>query len=91
MWKARRPASSGSTQQPLRCLLPTRLATRVGISLRVPGYASVDFALYKNFVIREGKDRIQFRSEFFNIFNRTNFNNPGTFVRDSWIWSHYRN
>jgi len=43
-----------------------------------PGYANVDFALYKNFVLREGKDRIQFRSEFFNIFNRTNFNNPGT-------------
>ncbi|MEW5976644.1 MAG: TonB-dependent receptor [Acidobacteriota bacterium] len=43
-----------------------------------PGYANVDFALYKNFMIREGKDSIQFRSEFFNIFNRTNFNNPGT-------------
>jgi hypothetical protein len=42
-----------------------------------PGYANVDFALYKNFVIREGKDSIQFRSEFFNVFNRTNFNNPG--------------
>lgn len=41
-----------------------------------PGYASVDFALYKNFMISESQ-QIQFRSEFFNIFNRTNYNNPG--------------
>jgi hypothetical protein len=43
-----------------------------------PGYAAVDFALYKNFVVRGDRDTIQFRSEFFNVLNRTNYNDPGT-------------
>ncbi|MBI4874342.1 MAG: TonB-dependent receptor [Acidobacteria bacterium] len=43
--------------------------------LRGPGNAGVDFGMIKAFRIREGR-RLQFRSEFFNLFNRVNLNNP---------------
>jgi hypothetical protein len=33
--------------------------------------------VYKNFRMRESLN-VQFRAEFFNIFNQTNFNNPVT-------------
>jgi hypothetical protein len=41
-----------------------------------PGTVRVDFALHKDFPITE-RQAIEFRSEFFNIFNRTNFYQPG--------------
>lgn len=44
--------------------------------LRGPGSANVDFDLMKNFRLREGL-RLQFRSEFFNLFNRVNLGTPG--------------
>jgi hypothetical protein len=48
--------------------------------VRGPGAASFDFSLFKNFRIRE-RTALQFRSEFFNFFNRVNFNLPnGTFT-----------
>lgn len=37
--------------------------------IRGPGDANVDFSVFKSFAIREGI-RLQFRSEFFNLFNR---------------------
>ncbi len=40
-----------------------------------PGSANVDFALLKNFDVVE-EASIQFRAEFFNIFNRTNLGLP---------------
>ena len=40
-----------------------------------PGMANFDFSLLKNFSVMEDAS-IQFRAEFFNIFNRTNFRNP---------------
>jgi hypothetical protein len=40
-----------------------------------PSYADVDFAMMKNFKLTE-KTQLQFRSEFFNFFNTTNFGNP---------------
>ena len=40
-----------------------------------PGLADLDFSLFKNFQIVE-KVRLQFRSEFFNIFNHPNFAPP---------------
>lgn len=40
-----------------------------------PGHAGVDFSLYKNIPITE-RWGAQLRFEFFNIFNRVNFNNP---------------
>jgi hypothetical protein len=36
-----------------------------------------DFSLHKNFAIRENV-KLQFRSEFFNVFNHPNLQNPGT-------------
>ena len=42
-----------------------------------PGHAGVDFSLYKNIPFTEHLGA-QLRFEFFNIFNRVNFNNPGT-------------
>ncbi|MCZ6752846.1 MAG: TonB-dependent receptor [Acidobacteria bacterium] len=40
-----------------------------------PGLANVDFSLMKNFGMGETR-RLQFRTEFFNIFNHTNFASP---------------
>ena len=40
-----------------------------------PGLATLDAAIVKTIPIRE-RYRIQFRSEFFNTFNRPNFGNP---------------
>jgi len=42
-----------------------------------PGFANVDYSVYKNFLIKDRRS-LQFRTEFFNIFNRTNFNLPGS-------------
>ncbi len=41
-----------------------------------PGFANVDFSFYKNIPITE-RWAAQMRFEFFNVFNRTNFHNPG--------------
>ena len=40
-----------------------------------PGIAQVDFSIHKRFYVGEAAD-IQFRAEFFNVFNRTNFQGP---------------
>jgi hypothetical protein len=40
-----------------------------------PGYANWDFSAFKNFPIAESKE-FQFRAEFFNILNHTNFRLP---------------
>jgi len=42
-----------------------------------PGLANVDFAVAKYFPITE-RVRLQFRSEFFNLLNHTNFNDPNS-------------
>lgn len=46
---------------------------------RGPDYQDVDFALMKDFSVTE-RLKLQFRSEFFNTFNWTNFGNPGSTV-----------
>lgn len=43
--------------------------------IRLPGYADTDFMVAKLFPIRETV-RLQFRSEFFNLFNRVNLLSP---------------
>ncbi|PYV92737.1 MAG: hypothetical protein DMG05_03645 [Acidobacteria bacterium] len=52
-------------------------------TIRGPGFANVDFALIKDFPIpvRENM-RLQFRSEYFNLFNRVNLGNPSLNVND---------
>ena len=46
-------------------------------SITGPGVVDFDMALYKDFKINE-RNGFQFRSEFFNIFNHTNFNSVST-------------
>jgi Carboxypeptidase regulatory-like domain/TonB dependent receptor len=46
-----------------------------------PGLATVDFSAFKNFQLME-KLKLQFRSEFFNIFNHPNFAAPN-FLNDA--------
>jgi len=45
--------------------------------IRGPGIHNWDFAVFKNFGIRE-KTRLQFRAEWFNFFNHTNFDGVST-------------
>ena len=45
-------------------------------TLTGPGLATLDFSLLKNLSFSETK-RLQFRAEFFNLFNHANFALPG--------------
>jgi len=47
--------------------------------ITAPGLATTDFSLFKEFYPKEGW-KIQFRAEFFNIFNRVNLHPPITTV-----------
>lgn len=53
---------------------------RTDPSLRAAGIANYDFSAFKNFGLGESKAHIQFRAEFFNIFNRAQFGPPNTTV-----------
>jgi hypothetical protein len=44
-----------------------------------PSYKNVNFSIVKNTAIREAAT-IQFRTEFFNLFNHPNFGLPDNFV-----------
>jgi len=46
-------------------------------TLIMPGLANVDVNLKKAFALREGMN-LEYRAEFFNFFNRTNFGQPGS-------------
>ena len=48
-----------------------------GWILTGPGVQVFDFSVFKNTAIRE-RATLQFRTEFFNFFNRPNFSNPNT-------------
>jgi len=48
-------------------------------ALRGPGLFNTDLGTFKNFGLTE-RLKLQFRGEFFNAFNRVNFNSPGTAV-----------
>lgn len=43
--------------------------------LQGPGTKNIDFSVFKNFAVAESKT-VQFRAEFFNLFNTPQFNNP---------------
>src|SRR5579883_2100294 len=49
---------------------------RTDPKLRAPGIANWDFSAFKSFPVTE-RANIQFRAEFFNIFNRVQFGYPG--------------
>jgi hypothetical protein len=51
-------------------------------TLTGPGLADVDLSLFKNTSITEKTD-LQFRAEFFNILNRSNYGPPNTTVFSS--------
>ncbi len=51
-------------------------------NLTGPPLKNLDFITYKNFPFTE-RMSLQFRAEFFNIFNHTNFGLPDTNVQDS--------
>ena len=52
--------------------------SRTDPTLRSPGEANWDFSAFKNFNLTpEGRAHLQFRAEFFNIFNRVQFGYPG--------------
>ena len=45
-------------------------------TIRGPGIINWDFAVFKDLTISERWGRIQFRNEYFNLFNNVNFRNP---------------
>lgn len=45
-------------------------------------FAQTDFSLIKDTALGEGKN-LEFRAEFFNLFNHTNFNPPDQFMDDA--------
>lgn len=51
-------------------------------AFRAPGFEQWDFAANKSFRIRESV-KVQFRSEFFNFLNHTNFGVPNTRTTDA--------
>jgi hypothetical protein len=44
--------------------------------LEGPGFQNIDFSMFKNFSLTE-RMRLQFRGEFFNLFNTPQFSPPG--------------
>ncbi len=42
-----------------------------------PGFTDIDFSLAKSMALRSENHRLQFRGDFFNLFNHPNFDIPG--------------
>jgi hypothetical protein len=58
---------------------PANLRGNLGRNTAIgPGLANLDFSLFKNDRIRSISENcsVQFRAEFFNVFNRANFASP---------------
>lgn len=65
------------TDPALRGFVPNQAFGNSGVGiLRGPGLFNIDFNLNKTFAITE-RHKVQFRTEFFNAFNRANFSVPG--------------
>ena len=73
------PSSNIGAVAGATCGLPTAVCTDFGNVgrnvLRGPHQINIDFSVIKRFPIRESKN-IEFRAEFFNLFNHVNFANP---------------
>lgn len=62
---------------------PARTIGNLGRNTMIgPGVANSDFSLSKNVRLTE-ESKVQFRAEFFNLFNRPNFALPETSIFDS--------
>ena len=67
---------------------PPRIGDGTGIGdvprnfITGPNFWNTDMALSKTFPIREPMN-LEFRSEFFNLFNHPNFGNPGSNVANA--------
>jgi hypothetical protein len=76
-----------STCTPAQCFNTTAFAVPADYTfgsagrniLRGPGIQNWDFSILKNFNITESR-YVQFRSEFFNVFNHANLNNPNPYI-----------
>ena len=53
-----------------------------------PSFKNLDFSAYKNFLFTE-RMRLQFRAEFFNIFNHPSFGLPDNTVTRLWFWCNH--
>src|SRR5437660_10278716 len=73
------PSSNGTAVAGATCGQPTVLCTDFGNVgrnvLRGPKQTNLDFSVISRFAISESKN-IEFRAEFFNLFNHVNFANP---------------
>ena len=73
------PSSGGAAVADTTCSIATVVCTDIGNVGRnvLPGpkQTNVDFSVIKRFPLRETKN-IEFRAEFFNLFNQVNFANP---------------
>ena len=60
------------------CSASSPIAALGGLPSQVagPGFRRLDFSLFRHFQLSD-RFRLEFRSEFFNIFNHPNFNAPG--------------
>ena len=75
---AARTRPSGSTL-PLSRSTRTARSARQNVASSSARGTTVDLGLFKNFRFTNDMN-IQFRAEFFNLFNTVNFGNPGTTV-----------
>jgi Carboxypeptidase regulatory-like domain/TonB dependent receptor len=62
--------------------IPYTFGTEGRNDLVGPSYNDVDFSAFKNFPVTE-RAKLQFRAEFFNLFNHTNFQNPTNNIQSS--------
>ncbi len=61
---------------------PYTFGTESRNNLVGPPYKDVDFSAFKNFPVTE-RATLQFRAEFFNLLNHTNFQNPTNNIQSS--------
>ncbi len=62
--------------------IPYTFGTESRNNLVGPSYKDVDFSAFKDFPVTE-RAKLQFRAEFFNLFNHTNFQNPTNDIQSS--------
>lgn len=88
---SRGPGGCGANEAPCKNFLDPKLFAlpQVGEfgnigkgAFRGPDFWTVDLGIFKNFSVTE-EFRLQFRMEFFNIFNNVNFNDPNNIVNSA--------